>query len=128
MNKDHSDEVLFCNKDGNILEGSYTNILFREGDTLFHVDKCCNYLHGIMQNQILNETGKIGKYIIQPLKKGIEPERIIEADEVIICNSLILAQNVKKIIYLDKEYTWDSSPGSNYLATDIRGKLIMKHL
>ena len=26
--KDHSDEVLFINKEGNILEGSYTNLLF----------------------------------------------------------------------------------------------------
>ena len=122
--KENSDEVLFCNKEGNILEGSYTNVLYVKDSTLYYVDKCNNYLQGIMQDQVLFEAEKIQGLSIEALTEGIEISQIREADEVIICNSLMTVQNVRKIIYGDEVYSWGSSSSSDSLASMLKGKLL----
>lgn len=103
---DQSDEVLFCNKEGNILEGSYTNILFEKDSTIYYVDKCNNYLQGIMQDQILDVAVEIEGLKIEALTKGIPIDLLKQADEVLISNSLMQVQNVRKIINGDEVFTW----------------------
>ncbi|MBI9100170.1 MAG: aminotransferase class IV, partial [Spirochaetaceae bacterium] len=107
-----------------ILEGSYTNVLYMEDSTLFYVDRCNNYLQGIMQDQVLFEAEKIQGLSIEALTEGIEISQIREADEVIICNSLMTVQNVRKIIYGDEVYSWGSSSSSDSLASMLKGKLL----
>ncbi|MDA3812072.1 MAG: aminotransferase class IV [Spirochaetaceae bacterium] len=121
--RDNSDEVMLCNKEGNILEGSYTNILYFKDGTLYYVDKSNNYLQGIMQDRILIEAEQINELKIQSLKDGIEINQLKQADEVMICNSLMTIQNVRKINFGDIVFKWPSSPQSNYLAAKIRKKL-----
>jgi 4-amino-4-deoxychorismate lyase len=123
--KDYSDEVLFCNKEGHILEGSYTNILYVKDSILFYVDKSCNYLNGIMQGRILREAEKLKGLGIQPLTEGIEIAKLITADEVMVSNSLLIVQNVRKILSGDQVFRWPSSPQSSYLADSLRDKLII---
>ncbi|MBI9099362.1 MAG: aminotransferase class IV, partial [Spirochaetaceae bacterium] len=107
-----------------ILEGSYTNVLYMEDSTLFYVDRCNNYLHGIMQDKVLETAEKIDGIKIESLMKGIPLVRIKEADEVMVCNSLMTVQNVRKIIRGDEVFTWGSSPSSDYLASVLRKELV----
>ena len=120
----NSDEVLFCNKKQHILEGSYTNLLFVKKSTLYYVGKENNYLHGIMQDRILKAAESINRLKIQSLADGINIQDLKNADEVIICNSLITVQNVKKIFHGKIKYTWKSSPSTDYLAPELRKILI----
>lgn len=86
--KDHSDEVLFLNSQGNVLEGSYTNILFRHEGILHYVGREQNYLQGIMQDEVLRQTKKNGEEIVS-MDKGIPVDMLHDADEVLVCNSLL---------------------------------------
>lgn len=106
--KDHSDEVLFCNKEGHILEGSYTNILIEKDSTLYYVDKSNNYLQGIMQDQILKKSLAEGQKIAS-LAKGIPLEFLRDAHRVAVCNSLMKIQKVRKIIVQNDVYRWPST-------------------
>ncbi|MBB6480118.1 aminotransferase class IV [Spirochaeta isovalerica] len=108
--KDKSDEVLFLNRYGNILEGSYTNILLIKGDTLFYAGKNQNYLKGIMQNRILEAASK-SDWRIAGLEKGIDLETLQSADEVMVCNSLLLIKKVGKILRDDEVWKWDTQSG-----------------
>lgn len=122
--KEHSDEVLFCNKEGNILEGSYTNLLYTKNSTLYYVDKKCNYLNGIMQDQILKTAAQIDRLKIGVLSNGISINLLKEADEILICNSLIQVQNVGRIIYGDEIFKRPSSTAGDSLAKKLRNKII----
>lgn len=121
--KNHSDEVLFCNKEGNILEGSYTNILFRKNSTLYYVDKCNNYLRGIMQDQILKVADELDGLNIEALAKGISTKILKEADEVFICNSLMQVQFVNKIFMGDDIFTSPTSLYSDLLINKLRKRI-----
>ncbi len=120
---DQSDEVLFCNKEGNILEGSYTNILFEKDSTLYYVDKCNNYLQGIMQDKVLEAVSKLDGLKINALAKGISAKSLQEADEVLICNSLMQVQNVRKIIYGDEIFRWPLTTLKNNVASKLKTAL-----
>lgn len=97
--KEQSDEVLFLNREGNVLEGSYTNLLLKKDDILYCVGKEQNYLQGIMQDEILKQAAADGQEIIE-LNEGIPLDMLKDADEVILCNSLLREKKVKKIIPL----------------------------
>jgi len=103
--KENSDEVLFCNREGNILEGSFTNILFVKDSILYYVDRNNNYLPGIMQDRVLLAASESGLKIVA-LPIGIPQNRLKDADEVIICNSLMQLAHVRKIITEDKNRNW----------------------
>jgi|GEM_PF-1618233 len=120
--KEYSDEVLFCNKEGNILEGSYTNILFVKDAVLYYVDRRNNYLQGIMQDQVLKTASETGN-TVEALVDGIPLNQLKDADEVMICNSLMTVQNVRKIIVGDKVYRWKSSPSGDYVCSRLRDSL-----
>lgn len=95
--KDRSDEVLFLNRYGNVLEGSYTNVLYTRDSVLHYAGLDQNYLQGIMQGEILKNAQASGKKI-QADEKGIPLDALTRADEVFLCNSLLGKKNVRKII------------------------------
>lgn len=96
--KENSDEVLFLNREGNVLEGSYTNILLVKGNRLFYTGQEQNYLKGIMQERTLEIAWSAGLKI-EPMDEGIPLEWLKEADEVMVCNSLMLVKKVNKMIF-----------------------------
>lgn len=120
----HSDEVLFCNKEGNILQGSSSNILLVKDSILYYVDKTYSYLRGITQTKLVEKAERIENLTIRSLPKGIETSMLRDADEVMISNSLMLVQNVRKIQNKTDILTWGSSPSSDYLATKLRIELL----
>ena len=122
--KEGSDEVLFRGSRGGVLEGSFTNILYRKASVLHYVDKDNPYLHGIMQERILGEVQKAGGMALRALEEGMEPDRLGEADEVMICNSLMTVRNVEKIIHGKRVFTWPFPPPADFLGPVLRRKLI----
>ena len=119
--KEKSDEVLFCNREGHVLEGSYTNILYRKKSTLYYVAGENHYLQGILQDNVLREVSKISGLKIESLEKGMALAQLAQADEVMICNSLMGVRNVGKIIRGEKSYRWANSADS--LAPQLQGKI-----
>ena len=122
--KEKSDEVLFRGSRGGILEGSFTNILCRRASILYYVDGDNPYLRGITQDKILEEAKKIGGITIKPLKEGMDPDRLGEADEVMLCNSLVTVWNVKKIFHGGRGFTWPSPPPEDCLGPVLRRKIL----
>lgn len=105
--KDHSDEVLFLNKKENFLEGSYTNLLFAKNSALYYTGRKQNYLQGIMQNRVLDVAASIGLEI-KAMDEGIHPEILKDAEEVMVCNSLILIKRVRKLVIGNDVWRWES--------------------
>ncbi|MBN2656097.1 MAG: aminotransferase class IV [Spirochaetales bacterium] len=111
--KENSDEVLFLNREGNVLEGSYTNVLFVKANELFYTGKQQNYLQGIMQERVLETAERAGLKPVA-LDRGISPERLKDADEVLVCNSLMLVKRVRKILFRDGVRRWETTTEESY--------------
>ena len=109
---EHSDEVLFINRSGHVLEGSYTNILFVKDSTLFYTGKKQNYLQGIMQSRILQLAGTAG-LSPEAMEEGIPLEDLKKADEVMLCNSLMQLKRVRKILCGGEVWRWERSVGKS---------------
>lgn len=94
--KKKSHEVLFLNRKGHVLEGSYTNVLVKKDSVLYYVGKDQNYLQGVMQDFLLQEAINQGEKV-KALKEGIPLDFLKNADEVFVCNSLLKLKKVRKI-------------------------------
>ncbi len=91
------DEVLFLNKKERILEGCHSNIAIVLDKNIYLVDKKENYLDGVTQQQIEKHFLEIGFKKVIYKKRGIAPKMLRLCDEVILLNSLGIAQTVSKI-------------------------------
>jgi len=101
-NKLSADEVLFVNRKGRVVEGSYTNILAVWNKNLYYVEPREPYLQGIMQQQIIKHASELGIKKVLPKAKGFPLQFLERVDEVILTNSLLIAAPVHKIIYSPK--------------------------
>ncbi|MFO7809753.1 MAG: aminotransferase class IV, partial [Candidatus Delongbacteria bacterium] len=88
------DEVLFINAEGKITEGAKSNIIGIKNNILYFVGQDENYLHGIMQKNILKDHIKIGFKNALSVCVGFSPESLTSFDEIIISNSLIVARSI----------------------------------
>ncbi|MBN2444030.1 MAG: aminotransferase class IV [Spirochaetales bacterium] len=97
--KEHfqADEVLFLNYQGNILEASASNVLVVKDSVLFYVDIHDNYLPGIMQKNIVKESTHLGFKKAVPIQGGFTLDFLEKADEVLLTNSLIVAQRTGQL-------------------------------
>lgn len=96
------DEVLFTNIRGNIIEGAKSNIMAVRNSTLYFVDKDENYLQGIMQKNILKDHAKLGFKDALPVSGGFSPGSLNSFDEIIMSNSLVVANSII-LIHQDHE-------------------------
>lgn len=94
--KDHfnADEVAFTGFNSNVLEASSSNILVVKNKILFYVDIHENYLAGVMQKNIVRECTACGFKDAVPVKDGFALDQLKDADEILLSNSLIIAQRV----------------------------------
>lgn len=101
--KDHfkADEVVFTGLNNNVLEASSSNILLVKNHTLFYVDIHDNYLAGVMQKNIVKEYKEFGFNDVVPVKGGFTREQLENTDEILLSNSLIIAQRVA-IVHMGK--------------------------
>ncbi|MDC7221384.1 MAG: aminotransferase class IV [Spirochaetales bacterium] len=98
------DEVLFSPDGKRALEGSYTNIIVRKGKTLYFAPPTLPCLPGIAQEKILEWANKSG-YKLKPVKKGFTHAQLRSGEEVILTNSLLLAENLISLKIKEKIYT-----------------------
>lgn len=114
-NLNRSDEALLLNREGNILEGTYTNVLILKDSRLYYVGRDQNYLQGIMQNQVLKAAASLNVKT-QALDSGIPLEMLKEADEIMLCNSLMAVKKAIKVFDEKDICSWDSSAAGSHLS------------
>lgn len=92
-----ADEVLFVNTKGNVLEASISNVLYIKKNQLYFSGDHHSYLKGIMQAKILELARQLD---LPPLacNNGLKIGEMITADEVILTNSLMIAQPCSLLI------------------------------
>lgn len=111
-NQSNADEVLFINSKGRILEGSYTNILAVKDNILYYVSTHNNYLKGIMQNHILRNIEAIGLKQSGVVTDGFTAGFLKKADEILLTNSLIGAQQIGAIYLKGEKIQFPVEKGS----------------
>ncbi len=79
------DEALVLNPDGSVSEGNSTNLLLIEGQTVV-IPESEHALGGIMQSVVLRALEVYG---YTPVCRRVLPEELKQADQVLICNSLL---------------------------------------
>ncbi|MCK4979362.1 MAG: aminotransferase class IV, partial [Candidatus Delongbacteria bacterium] len=102
------DEILFINKDQNVIEGSYTNVIAIKDNILHFVGGNNDCLFGIMQQNIFKDHRLFGFKKIEALDEGFSKEFLQSCDEVILTNSLKIASNVRSILFIDDKIEYDS--------------------
>jgi len=75
-------EVIFCNKQGEITEGSITNIFIRKGRMFFTPPIECGLLDGVMRRFLLEEHGE------RVREKVLYEHDLLEADGIYVVNSV----------------------------------------
>ncbi len=85
---------LLMDHSGNVIECTMSNIFIRSGNQLITPDLSLCGVSGITRQRILGLGGVLGLTI---LVKSITLEQLLQADEVIICNSLFGAFQVTAI-------------------------------
>ncbi|WP_232224864.1 aminodeoxychorismate lyase [Acidihalobacter ferrooxydans] len=83
---DTPEEGLLSDPDGNIVEGTMSNVFWVEGDTLLSPDLSRCGVAGIMRERILEWAERAG---IATSIARCPPARLLAADGVFVCNSLI---------------------------------------
>lgn len=104
---------LLLDVDDNVIECTMSNIFIRTGNQLTTPNlKCCG-VAGLTRERILELATQLG---CQPIITDFNLGQLLEADEVIICNSLFFAWQVREL----KEKIWQHGD----LATRLREKLL----
>ncbi|MFZ7133532.1 MAG: aminotransferase class IV [Eubacteriales bacterium] len=87
-------EAIFFNSKGYLAEGTMSNIFFVEGKCLYTPAEDCGILGGIVRNKII----KILIELKVPFEEGYYTRvKLMRADEVFICNSLMDMMPVNRI-------------------------------
>jgi para-aminobenzoate synthetase/4-amino-4-deoxychorismate lyase len=81
-------EVIFLNQDGEITEGSRTNVFIRAGNRLWTPPLDSGVLPGTRRAQILHSDLNAGE-------KVLYPEDLLAADEILVCNGTTLLTRVQ---------------------------------
>jgi len=87
--KEGYDEVLFTNDEGNVCEGSISNVFFVRNNIIYTPSVECGILNGIVRQWIINRYNvKEGQYTL---------EQLYNSDGIFITNSLLGIMGVSKI-------------------------------
>jgi len=105
-------EGLMCDTDGNVIEGTMSNVYLVRDNTLYTPTTDHSGVAGVMRHWILDNAPKLNIDIVET---AISVEDIKQADEVILSNSLIGLWPVKAF------ETCEFQPGPVYWA-------LLKHL
>ena len=79
-------EGIMTGDDGNVIEGTMSNIFIVEGDTLFTPEVRRAGIAGIIRAQVIQLATRSG---ISVQERTITQQQLAEADEVFVCNSII---------------------------------------
>jgi len=90
------------NRFGNVNEGCRTNILLIKNTMLSYTGFENNYLQGIMQQVILTNYQQLGFTEITAYPQGFSRSDLINADQIILTNSLIGAVGVESLQFNDE--------------------------
>ena len=91
------DEVLLINSKGNVIEGTYTNIIAVRNNILYYTGKKQNCLTGIMQENIITNHKKLGFSGTEEAEEGFSFDFLSSAEDLILTNSLMIARNIDLI-------------------------------
>ncbi|WP_286238591.1 aminodeoxychorismate lyase [Neptuniibacter halophilus] len=79
-------EGIVCDLEGNLVEGTMSNLFWRQGSHWYTPDLSCCGVQGVMRDHLLGLFGKQGVVVEQ----GRYPAEVLtQADELFLCNSLI---------------------------------------
>ena len=92
--EDYIFDGLLLNNTGNVIECTTSNVFIRYGNEMITPDLSMCGVSGITRQRILGLGGVLGLAI---LIKSVTLEQLLQADEVIICNSLFGAFQVTAI-------------------------------
>lgn len=93
-------EGVVCDADGFVVEGTMSNLLWRKGSRIFtpRVDRCG--VNGVVRQVLMAQFAQHGVDVEQGL---YPPEVLLEADEIVVCNSLIEVWPVVRLEQQDFE-------------------------
>ena len=94
-------EGIMLDTDGNIIEGTRSNIFWSESDRLFTPSLSNTGVAGIMRNYLLSSIAGVVEI------KDCSVERLLGADEIFICNSVFGVWPVRSIQTGSKTVTLD---------------------
>lgn len=87
-------EGLLLDMDGNAIEGTMSNLFMRQGNTLYTPDLGRCGVAGVQRDRIIESAGKLGMAV----KVDTLPlDRILGAEEVVLCNSVIGIWQVREM-------------------------------
>jgi len=99
---DRTVESAMLNRFGNVNEGCRTNILLIKNTMLSYTGFENNYLQGIMQQVILTNYQQLGFTEITAYPQGFSRSDLINADQIILTNSLIGVVGVESLQFNDE--------------------------
>ena len=106
-------EGMVMDSDGYVVEGTMSNVFLREGDRWFTPELHSCGVAGMVRSCILQRQQELG---IQVLEQAIPLSRLLQADEVFVCNSLIGVWAVRKLA----DQCWREHQQSQKIAGQLR--------
>lgn len=95
----HIAEGLLLDERGNVIECTASNVFVRIGDDLVTPDMSQCGVAGVTRGRVLDMADSLG---LTPRTRHIRLSELMDADEVVICNSLFGAWQVRKLA----SHTW----------------------
>lgn len=90
----HLADGVLLDPDGNVIECTMSNLFVREGEVLLTPDLSLCGVAGVTRQRIIDMSGALG-YRVEVTK--IPLERLLAADEAVICNSLYGVWQVRQL-------------------------------
>jgi 4-amino-4-deoxychorismate lyase len=87
-------EGLMLDMDGNAIEGTMSNLFILKGKTLYTPDLGRCGVAGVQRQRIMDLAGRLGMTV---RVKNLPLARIYEADELVLCNSVIGVWQVREL-------------------------------
>lgn len=88
------DEAILINEDGNVTEGSYTNIFASAAGAIFTPPVSDGLLPGVSRECIIEAAGKAGYAVVQ---KSMRLDDLLTMEELFITNSLLEVMPLTKV-------------------------------
>jgi 4-amino-4-deoxychorismate lyase len=85
---------LILDEDGFVIEGTMSNVFARFGNTLLTPDLSQSGVAGVTRQRILTMSDSLG---VEVKVKAFTLDALLDADEVIICNTLFGAWQVRSL-------------------------------
>jgi branched-chain amino acid aminotransferase group I len=100
-----SDESLILNEKGNLAEASSSNIFLVDQEALITPSLKSGILPGVTREVVLGIARSMG---IKTIERDIKPEKLLEADEAFITNSII---EIMPLTYINSKPIGTGEPG-----------------